>query len=319
MVVQIPVAAAYGIYILGGVIVRASTKALAQRLIKGGFRKASSGVASSAANIINATSKNIPTLITRGIKGARTSTKGPITQGAKVKPKPKTQAEVKEALKRNAEKVSSKKFGDKKLSDFGRVGPKPKSKKTGLTGVVIPLALAPSRAEDSSAPSVKKASKPTPEFKKKPSKPTPEFKKKPSKTMPSAQERYQTKLRIQRAKQSDPPGKNPSTDSGVLNIVRIAKEALGEKKAPPAAVVKQVVKEVSKKDKYKNQTTPAEKEALRKMEAEAVKRQLSTFGKAFKAARAAKKYSFKYKGKEITTRYKEESVAEHKKKFLKKK
>ena len=236
MVVQIPVAAAYGIYMLGGVIVRAGTKALAQRLIKGGFRKASSGVASSAANIINATSKNIPTLITRGIKGARTSTKGPITQGAKVKPKPKTQAEVKEALKRNAEKVSSKKFGDKKLSDLGRVGPKPKpsaakpkSKKTGLTGVVIPLALAPSRAEDSSAPSVKKASKPTPEFKKKPSKPTPEFKKKPSKTMPSAQERYQTKLRIQRANRSDPPGKNPSTNPGVLNIVRIAKEALGEK------------------------------------------------------------------------------------------
>ena len=51
---------------------------------------------------------------------------------------------------------------------------------------------------------------------------------------------------------------------------------------------------------------------------EKFKKQLSVFGKAFKAARAAKKYSFKFKGKEITTRYKEESVAEHKKKFPKK-
>ena len=309
------------VLMLAGVIVRATTKKALQRLMNAGFQKASSGVAKSKANIINATDDNIISLITRA--KARSKTRGKVTTA---KPKPKTQAEVKEALKRNAEKVSSKKFGDKKLSDLGRVGPKPKpsaakpkSKKTSLTGVVIPLALAPSRAEDSSAPSVKKASKPTPKFKKKPSKPTPEFKKKPSKTMPSVQERYQTKLRIQRANRSDPPGKNPSTNPGVLNIVRISKEALGEKKAPPAAVVKQVVQEVPKKDKYKTETTPAEKEALRKMEAAAVKKQLSTFGKAFKSARAAKKYSFKYKGKEITTRYKEESVAEHKKKFPKKK
>ena len=175
---------------------------------------------------------------------------------------------------------------DKKLSDLGRVGTKPKpsvaklkSKKTGLTGVVIPLALTSSSTKDSSAPSVKNSN----------------------------------------ARVSDPPGKNPSTDPGVLNIVRIAKEALGEKKAPPAAVVKQVVKEVPKKDKYKNQTTPAEKEALRKMEAAAVKKQLSAFGKKFKSERAKGKYSFPFKGKEYTTRYKEESVAEHKKKFPKKK
>ena len=50
-----------------------------------------------------------------------------------------------------------------------------------------------------------------------------------------------------------------------------------------------------------------------------VKKQLSAFGSAFKKARANKKYSFSFKDKEYTTRYKEETVAEHKRKFKKKK
>ena len=52
---------------------------------------------------------------------------------------------------------------------------------------------------------------------------------------------------------------------------------------------------------------------------ETKKKTLSAFGSAFSKARKAKKYSFKFKGKEYTTRFKEETVAEHKKKFLKKK
>jgi len=51
----------------------------------------------------------------------------------------------------------------------------------------------------------------------------------------------------------------------------------------------------------------------------AVKKQLSAFGKAFKKARADREYSFTFKDKKYTTRYKEETVAEHKKKFQKKK
>ena len=50
-----------------------------------------------------------------------------------------------------------------------------------------------------------------------------------------------------------------------------------------------------------------------------VKRELSAFGSAFKKARANKEYSFTFKDKKYTTRYKEETVAEHKKKFQKKK
>ena len=291
------------VLVLGNMAVQVTSALIRKQLMKYGFRVASNYKKYS--NVTKVTSKNSANVLNKA--------KNLGQKLGKIKPTPTSPGggkavKLTDAMKktaRNAQKVSSKKFGDKKLSDLGRVSTKPattklspgsssrtvitkkpkpsaaklKSKKTGLTGVVIPLALTSSSTKDSSAPSVKNSN----------------------------------------ARVSDPPGKNPSTDPGVLNIVRIAKEALGEKKAPPAAVVKQVVKEVPKKDKYKNQTTPAEKEALRQMEAAAVKKQLSAFGKKFKSERAKGKYSFPFKGKEYTTRYKEESVAEHKKKFPKKK
>lgn len=275
------------VLVLGSMAVQVTSALIRKQLMKYGFRVASNYKKYS--NVTKVTSKNSANVLNKA--------KNLGQKLGKIKPTPTSPGggkavKLTDAMKktaRNAQKISSRRkkdLADKKLSDLGRVGTKPKpsvaklkSKKTGLTGVVIPLALTSSSTKDSSAPSVKNSN----------------------------------------ARVSDPPGKNPSTDPGVLNIVRIAKEALGEKKAPPAAVVKQVVKEVPKKDKYKNQTTPAEKEALRKMEAAAVKKQLSAFGKKFKSERAKGEYSFPFKGKEYTTRYKEESVAEHKKKFPKKK
>tara|TARA_R110001632_G_scaffold55766_1_gene136360 strand:+ start:43 stop:930 length:888 start_codon:yes stop_codon:yes gene_type:complete len=291
------------VLVLGSMVVRVTSALIKKQLMKYGFKVASDYKKYS--NVTNVTTKNSSRVLDNAKKLGQ--------KLGKIKPTPTSPGggkavKLTDAMKktaRNAQKVSGKEFGKRKLSEFGRVSTKPattklspgsssrtvitkkpkpsaaklKSKKTGLTGVVIPLALTSSSTKDSSAPSVKNSN----------------------------------------ARVSDPPGKNPSTDPGVLNIVRIAKEALGEKKAPPAAVVKQVVKEVPKKDKYKNQTTPAEKEALRKMEAAAVKKQLSAFGKKFKSERAKGEYSFPFKGKEYTTRYKEESVAEHKKKFPKKK
>ena len=89
--------------------------------------------------------------------------------------------------------------------------------------------------------------------------------------------------------------------SGKDAMLSIAREA-GFKnvdKAPPPNTLEKVVK-------------PKAKPAV-------VKKQLSAFGSAFKKARADKKYSFSFKDKEYTTRYKEETVAEHNKKFKKKK
>ena len=65
--------------------------------------------------------------------------------------------------------------------------------------------------------------------------------------------------------------------------------------------------------------TTLEKVVRPKARPNAVKKELSAFGKAFKKARASKRYSFTFNDKEYTTRYKEETVAEHKKKFQKKK
>jgi hypothetical protein len=79
--------------------------------------------------------------------------------------------------------------------------------------------------------------------------------------------------------------KPPAIEAGFTNV----------DKAPPKAVLERVIKPKAKPT--------------------AVKKELSSFGKAFKKARASKKYDFTFKDKKYTTRYKEETVAEHKKKF----
>lgn len=89
--------------------------------------------------------------------------------------------------------------------------------------------------------------------------------------------------------------------SGKGAMLEIAREAgfRNVDTAPPTNTLERVVKP---------KTKPA-----------TAKRQLSAFGKAFKKARADKEYSFTFKDKKYTTRYKEETIAEHKKKFQKKK
>ena len=93
-----PVAAvAYGIYMLGGVIARAATKKIAQRLLNANFRPVSSGVAKSKANIVNANNNNIIRIITSGIKGA-TGMFGNIGKAWENMKKNKTIAEKEEQL-----------------------------------------------------------------------------------------------------------------------------------------------------------------------------------------------------------------------------
>lgn len=89
--------------------------------------------------------------------------------------------------------------------------------------------------------------------------------------------------------------------SGKVAMLEIAREA-GFKNvdiAPPPSTLEKVIKP--------------------KARPTAVKKELSAFGKAFKKARADREYSFTFKDKKYTTRYKEETVAEHKKKFPEKK
>jgi len=90
-------------------------------------------------------------------------------------------------------------------------------------------------------------------------------------------------------------------DSGEGAMLEIAREAgfRNVDTAPPINTLQKVIKPKARPD--------------------TAKKQLSAFGSAFKKARADKEYSFTFKDKKYTTRYKEETVAEHKKKFQKKK
>jgi predicted nuclease with RNAse H fold len=284
---------AYPVYILGGVIVRATSQAIAKRLVAAGFRKASQGVASSAANITPATNSNIIALITRGIKGARTSTSGKITK-TPPSAKPKSAKEVREALKRNAEKVSSKKFGEKKLSDYGTVGSAPKSVPKAKPASVPVSFSSAAKIPKSETPPEKRA-------------------REEAARLPSVKEKPVAK-----------PGE-AKQDNLIKNI---AEKAL-----------KEVDQEDAKRRKQEEAQLRREEKALLKMEAKylpssvnklksslrprarpaTVKKALSDFEQAFKTARKKKQYSFSFKDKEYTTRYKEETVAEHKKKFSKKK
>ena len=288
------------LFILGGVIVRASTPAIAKRLTAAGFRKASSSVAKSKANITTATNSNIISLITRGLKGARTTTKGKITKPT-TRVKPKTAQEVRDALKRNAEKVSGKEFGKRKLSEFGPVGsqpkptlpkpkpkpkpkvkPKPKSSKTTVLSTAALLAATPKKIGFGE--------------------------------MTKAEQEEVKKANAENAKFKEKVGKLKDKKGKTAEEIReIAEKALKSVDVEDAALLKREQKYVPKDiDKLMSSLRP-------RARPETQKKTLSAFGSAFSNARKAKKYSFKFKGKEYTTRLKKETVAEHKKKFLKKK
>lgn len=268
------------IYLLGGMAIRVATgpagKKLIQKLIDAGARKQPSYKKFS--KTFNATKDNISRLIDRA--------KGRIP--------------IKEAQKRaaeNAQKVSSKEFGKRKLSEFGEVGvktkprpeskvkPKPKSSRTSVLSKATALSAIPKRAgfgemTKAEQEEVKRANEENKKFKEKVGK------LKTTKRKTAQEIRTITKKALEDAKQAE------SEERMLLQM---------EKKYLPKDI-----------NKLKSSLRP-------KARPEIKKKTLSAFGSAFANARKAKKYSFKFRGKEYTTRFKEETVAEHKKKFLKKK
>ena len=258
------------VYTLAGVFVRASTKAMARRLSNAKFRLATSGQASSKANIITANKDNIISLITRGLKGARTTTKDKITKSP-TGGKPRTAQEVRDALKRNAEK------------------PKPKSGKGAVLGTAVTLAATPTRLGDSTVKTRREDIREA--------------------------EKREVKKANELAKKTTATAGDLKTRKGktAKEIREIAEKALRSVDVEDAALLRMEQKYVPKDvNKLMSSLRP-------KARPETKKKTLSAFGSAFSNARKAKKYSFKFKGKEYTTRLKEETVAEHKKKFLKKK
>ena len=294
------------VLVLGSMAVQVTSALIKKQLMKYGFKIASNYKKYS--NVTKVTPKNSANVLNKAknlgqklgkIKPTTTSPGG----GKAVK---LTDAMKKTA--RNAQKVSGKEFGKKKLSEFGRVGPKLEvasgNKKGNLIAAAL-TALSPSSTKDTSVASAPLTKYEKDKIRKTPELKAPEKKKtSPKKTVvPKGEKKSGANKPTKEQKVTRPTRKQ---DVDKLLYKPPAKEAgFTVDKAPPASVLNKVVPKLRPK---------ARPETVKK-----AKKELSAFGKKFKSERAKGAYSFSFKGKEYTTRYKEESVAEHKKKFLKKK
>ena len=103
------------VYFLGGVLVRAASKKVAQRLVARGFRKATKGQINSKIKIVDGTENNLISLITRAlakIKGDKPKApSGPAPRGANQKSVPQS-------------RIGKK--GPEKLGNYGLPGSLPK-------------------------------------------------------------------------------------------------------------------------------------------------------------------------------------------------
>lgn len=299
------------VYALAGVYVRAKTKEMAKRLTAAGFRKASEGVVKSKANIIDATKDNIIRLITRGIAKAKTSNPNkPVTLSGRNKPRTKIirrgddkPPEAQTSIPKTNRTVNAKFDKSQKLSRFQNAG---KPSTTTSPGTTTPFTRIKTGTRTSPVgPTAVSAAGERPTID---SKPLPKGPKVSSRS--SKQPGYpRTGPKTDKLPRSKPTGESKVTrsvkpsglGSGKGAMLEIAREA-GFKNvdiAPPPSTLEKVIKP--------------------KARPTAVKKELSAFGKAFKKARADREYSFTFKDKKYTTRYKEETVAEHKKKFPEKK
>ena len=283
-----PLPIGYGLYVLGNIVVRAIMKTQGKKLITAGFRKVSESAAKKIANartggvIKNATSGNVAGLI----KNARTVK----TRGGKVSdPKPMSSRTVKTRKGKVTDPKPTKsrtvKTREGKVTD-----PKPTDLRTVKTrgGKV-------SDPKPMSSRTVK-----TRGGKKAPVKPT----KTGSKT---------SKTSTSKGKQSNLP-LIVGLGSGVAGAIM----ALGDKKPYAITEGSRTVKTREGKgstvDKSKSSPKPKLRpKDLKKPAAGPVSDE--SFGAAFKRNRKANKATFTFKDKLYTTRIKEESIAEHKKKF----
>ena len=293
------------VLVLGSMAVQVTSALIRKQLMKYGFRVASNYKKYS--NVTKVTSKNSANVLNKA--------KNLGQKLGKIKPTPTSPGggkavKLTDAMKktaRNAQKVSGKEFGKRKLSDFGRVGPKLEVASGNKKGNLIAAALttlSPSSTKDTSV-----ASAPLTKYEKKKIRETP-VRKAPKKNTTGPKQPGFSRLGPKSEKKSNV--NKPTKEQGFTAQVEATKlktpaleAGFTGDKAPPTSVLKKAAPMLRPK---------ARPETVKK-----AKKELSSFGKKFKSERAKGEYSFPFKGKEYTTRYKEESVAEHKKKFPKKK
>ena len=289
------------VLVLGNMAVQVTSALIRKQLMKYGFRVASNYKKYS--NVTKVTSKNSANVLNKA--------KNLGQKLGKIKPTPTSPGggkavKLTDAMKktaRNAQKVSGKEFGKRKLSEFGRVGPKLEVASGNKKGNLIAAALttlSPSSTKDTSVASAPLTKYERDKIRETPGRKAPEKKtagfKNPAapKSEKKSNVNKLTKEQGFTAQVGTTKPKTPALEAG-----------FSVDKSPPASVIKKVAPMLRPK---------ARPETVKK-----AKKELSSFGKKFKSERAKGEYSFPFKGKEYTTRYKEESVAEHKKKFPKKK
>jgi hypothetical protein len=289
-----PLPIGYGLYVLGNVVVRAIMKTQGKKLITAGFRKVSESAAKKIANartggvIKNATSGNVAGLI----RNARTVK----TRGGKVSdPKPTGSRTVKtkggKVTDPKPTKSRTVKTREGKVTD-----PKPTDLRTVKTrgGKV-------SDPKPMSSRTVK-----TRGGKKAPVKPTDSKTLNKKSLLSGTAIGVVSTLNVKEDKKDKP--------SKITSGSRTVKTRGGKGSATKSRTVKTREGKGSTVDKSKTSPEPKLRpQGLKKPAAGPVSDE--SFGAAFKRNRKANKATFTFKDKLYTTRIKEESISEHKKKF----
>jgi len=291
MVAFIPV-----LYVLGGMAVRAMTATVAKKLAQAGAKKATEAIAKkNTKNFFNL--EKIKDLSTDKALSEF------LKRAAILKPKPTISLKVKPSPKPVAKPKVNK--------TINKTTTKPKSTTTKPTTTTPKKVTTTQKTTSPSKPTVNTTTT-------KPTTPKPKPKPKPKSTTKTVKKPSNAPKNaiivagiggagyfLDKLVNKDKPVKvDKTTDRPKRESTPITSEG------PPQ-------RQSKKDDKLKNlRTTPKDKDAiLSKIAAPKPKSNISKFGRAFKNARKQRRYSFNFNGKEITTRFKEETVAEHKKKF----
>lgn len=101
------------VYFLGGVLVRATTKAIRDRLIAQGFRKATKGQIDSKIPTVTGTENNLISLITRAKNAIKS--KNPVASGGRNTPRGTNK------LGGSGQSTIGRKLGSRRMANFGKV------------------------------------------------------------------------------------------------------------------------------------------------------------------------------------------------------
>ena len=288
-----PLPIGYGLYVLGNIVVRAIIKTQGKKLIAAGARKVSENAAKQIAKkrtggvIKNATPGNVAGLIknsrTANVKGKGAKLPKPLSKNSKTSNNKGAGAKPSKPLSKNSKTSDNKGAGSKPSKPLAK-----NSKTSNNKGSKANAAPKPSSTSKTSNSKGKGA---------KPTKPG-------SKT---------SKTSTSKGKQSNLP-LIVGLGSGVAGAIM----ALGDKKPYAITEGSRTVKTREGKGSTvdKSKTSPEPKlrpKGLKKPAAGPVSDE--SFGAVFKRNRKANKATFTFKDKLYTTRVKEESIAEHKKKF----